>query len=98
MGVHVKVGDLRLTGVELFVSLPVGPVLRTCIQYSIAVCSLPEVASRVVSGRYMWLSISGTCVQFCDPSFNRSEEIRPKAVGGGIFGRFILISIHVDRM
>ena len=26
--------------------------------------------------------------QFCDPSLYRSQEIRPKAVGGGIFGCF----------
>ena len=37
----------------------------------------------------MWLTrISHKCEQFSDPRLNHSEEIRPKAVGGGIFGRF----------
>ena len=36
-------------GGELFGSLQVGPVLRTVMQYSITVCSLPEAPSDVVS-------------------------------------------------
>ena len=36
----------------------------------------------------MWLTILHKCVQFYDPRLNRSEEIWPKAVEGGIFGGF----------
>ena len=79
---------LRLMGAELFVSLPVGPVLRTYMQYSVAFWSLLEIASCVISSRCMWLTIHHKCLQFCEPRLNRSEEIPRKVVGGGIFGRF----------
>ena len=36
----------------------------------------------------MWVTIPHKCVQFCDPRFKIYEEIRPKDVGGCIFGRF----------
>ena len=68
MDAHVKFGDsVHLTGEELFVSLPVGPILRTHMQCSIAVCSQSEVASHVITGRSMCLTIPHKCVQFCDP-------------------------------
>ena len=73
---------LRLTGTELFVSLPVSPVLRTYMQYY----SLqPTESSQPRHMQQMWLTILQKCVQFCDPHLNRSEEIRPKAVGSDIF-------------
>ena len=59
------------------------------MQYSVSVCSLPEVDSRVISGRCIWLTIPHKCVQFRDPRFNSSEQIRPKVVVvGGIFGLY----------
>ena len=36
----------------------------------------------------MRLIVPGNCGKFCDPHLNHSEEIRPKAVRGGICGSF----------
>ena len=49
-----------------------------------AFCSRPETASDVV-----WPIVRDTPVKFRDPRLNHSREIRPKAVGGGIFNRFL---------
>ena len=38
----------------------------------------------------LWGLVSLICVKFRDPPLNCSGEIRPKAVGCGIFGRFFL--------
>ena len=38
----------------------------------------------------MRLIVPDTVLKFRDPGLKSSREIRPKAVGGGIFGRFSL--------
>ena len=49
-------------------------------------CSLHPKWSRL--WRHI-LQFCGTkCVKFCDPRLNCSGEVRPKAAGGSIFGRF----------
>ena len=40
-----------------------------------------------MSDRYVRLTVQEKCVKFCDPRLNRSGEIRPEAVGCGIFCR-----------
>ena len=68
--------------------MPAGPVLRTYKQYSIAVCVRPEVASGIMSGRLVGLTIPDKSEKFRDHCLNRYGEIRPNAVGGGFFSRF----------
>ena len=63
-------------------------VLCTCIQYSIALCRRPEVASRIISAVCMWPTINHKVEKCGDPRLSRSGEIRLKAVGCSIFGRF----------
>ena len=36
----------------------------------------------------LWGWLTPMSENFCDPHLNHSGEIRPKAIGGGIFGRF----------
>ena len=48
----------------------------------------PTGSSEVISGRLIGLTVPDKCVKFRDPRLNGSREIRPKAVGCGIFGRF----------
>ena len=40
-----------------------------------------------ISGRFVRLTVPNEPVKFRDPRLNRSGDIRPKAEGGGIFGR-----------
>ena len=75
---------------ELLDSLPAGPVLRTCMQYSIAFCSRLEAASDVKSDKFGQLIVSDQVVKFPDPCLNCSPEIRSTAVGGGIFDIFFV--------
>ena len=79
---------LPQTVTALCASMPAAPVLRTFLQYSFAFCSRPEVANDVMSGRFVRLVDPDQCVKFRDPRLHRSPEIRPEAVGGGIFGHF----------
>ena len=57
MDASVKYADSTFDGGQITVQLPVGPVLRTYMQYSVAVCSRPEVVSQVISGGCMRLTI-----------------------------------------
>ena len=51
-------------------------------------CSRRKAACDVLFGRLVGLTVADKCVTFRDPRSNRSGEIRLKAVGCGIFGRF----------
>ena len=73
---------------ELFNFLPTVPVSHTFVQYLVASCSRSEAASDVISGRFLGLTVPDECLKFCDLRLNGSGEIRPKAVGRGIFGHF----------
>ena len=64
------------------------PVLRTFVQYLVTFCSRPEAVSDFITGTFVGLAVPVKCVEFLDPRLNRSPEIRPEAIGGGIFGRF----------
>ena len=73
---------------EFFDSLPAANVLRTFVQCLIAACSRrPEAISEVISGRIVRSTVPDERVKRRDPGLNPSGEIRPKAVGCGIFGR-----------
>ena len=65
---------------ELFDSLPAGPVSRTFAQYLIAFCSRLEVASDVVSGRFVTPIVPDKCVKFGDSCLNFLENPKPLEV------------------
>ena len=69
--------------------MPAEPVLRACMQYLIAFCSQPETASDVISGIVVRSIVNDKHEKFCDLRLNRSRQIPPEAIGGGIFDRFI---------
>ena len=48
----------------------------------------PDVVDDVISSRFVRAIVPDKYVKFRDPCFKSSEEIQPKAVGCGIFGRF----------
>ena len=73
------------TVTELCASVPTTPVLRTFVRYLIAFCSRRDAASDDISGRFVRLAVPDKCVKFRDPRLKHSPEIRPEAVGGGIF-------------
>ena len=50
--------------------------------------SRPEAASDVVSGMFVGLIVLDKCMKFRGSSLNRSREMPPEAVGGGIFDSF----------
>ena len=54
------------------------------MQYLIAFYNRLEAVSNVISGRFVGLTAPDKCVKRRDPRLDRSEEIRPKAVGHGI--------------
>ena len=66
------------------------PILRTFLSYLIAVCSRPEGTGDAISDRFVRPLVLNKHVKFDDPNLNRSREIPPKAVGGGIFDLFPL--------
>ena len=84
---------LRQTVTELCTAMPATPVLRTFMQYSIAICSRPETVSDVISGIYI-RHVNGTDfvsnkhVEFREHRLNHSREIPLEPVGGGIFDCF----------
>ena len=55
-----------------------------------------EAAGDIISSRFVAPFVLNKHVQFHDPSLNRSREIRPEAVGGGIFD--CVFPITSDRM
>ena len=65
---------------------------RTFVQYSIAFCRRLEVASDVMSGRFVGLTVSGERMKSRDPRLNRSQEIPSGAVVGGIQQFFTITS------
>ena len=67
------------------------------VQYwlAIAFVSGPETASDVISGRFVRLTVPNKFVKFRDPRLNRSPEIRPEAVRGGILTAFV--NLHKCR-
>ena len=73
---------------------PLGPVLRTSVQYSVALCNRPEGASDVISGNFVRQIVFEKSAKFCDPCLNRSHKIPPEAVGRGIFGS---LSLHIPN-
>ena len=76
------------TVTELCASTPATPVLRTFVQYLIAFFSRPKTASDVICGKFIGAVVRDKRVKFRDPRLNRSREIPPKAVCGGILDRF----------
>ena len=71
---------------------PATPILRTFVQCLIAFCNLPEVASDVISGKFLRPVVLNKCVNFRDPGLECSREIPPEAGGGGIFDSFFAIT------
>ena len=63
------------------------PVLRTFVQYLIAFYSRLEADGDVIYESFVRLTVPDQYVKFRDPRLNRSLEIRPETVGGGIFDR-----------
>ena len=47
--------------------------------------SITGAASDVISGWFVTPIVPNKCVKFRDPCTNRSREIPPEAVGGGVF-------------
>ena len=47
------------------------------------------VSAPAAPGRFVTLAVPDKGVQFRDHRLNRSPEIRPEAVGGGIFDLFV---------
>ena len=64
MDVCAQLGDSRLTVAKLFNSYT---VLRTFVQYLIALCSRQEAASDVISGRFVRLIVPEEFVKFNYP-------------------------------
>ena len=73
---------------ELCESLLTAPIFTYfCIVFN-GILQLPKAASDVISGRFVRPVVLDKCVKFLDPSLNRSQEISPAAVRGGIFDSF----------
>ena len=70
--VSASFGDSRLNSGRLCLAIP---VLRTFEQYLNAFCSLPEVASDVISSRFVRPIVLDKYEKFHDPSLNHSREI-----------------------
>ena len=77
MDVRVKFSDDSTLNraADLFDSLLVGPVLRTDMQYSIAIGSRPEATGHVIFVPCMWLNVPDKYAQFHGPRLNRSGSI-----------------------
>ena len=58
------------------------------MQYLFPFCSRPEATSYVILRTFLGLTVADKFVKLRDARFNLSREIRPKAAGCGIFGRF----------
>ena len=65
-----------------------GPVLRTFVHYLKTRCNRPETTGDIISGTFVEPFVLDKCVELHDPSLNRSHEIPPEAVAGGIFDCF----------
>ena len=62
--------------------------MRTFVQYLITFCSRTEAARDVIYGKSVGPIVLDKLAKFRGPSLNRSPEIPPEAVGGGIFDSF----------
>ena len=58
------------------------------MQYLAAFCRRPAAASGVIYGRFVRKLVPDKYVKFRNLRFNRSREIPPEAIGGGIFDSF----------
>ena len=72
------VGDLA-SNRDRIMRLFAGPVLRTCVQYSIGFYSRPEAAIDVMSSNFVRLNVRDEAIKFRDLRLNG-----PQTVGGGI--------------
>ena len=66
------------------------------MQYLIEFCSRLEAASEVISNNCTKPIISNECVKFIDSRLNRSPEIPPNAIRGGIFDCFFRINFRPE--
>ena len=57
------------------------------MQYLIAFCTRPEIASDVIASRFVRPIVRDKRVKCCDPRLNRCRAIPTEAVGG--FNRFL---------
>ena len=90
MDARVKVGDSALNTCRFMLSSsPTAPVLRTFVQDWIALSSRPQPADDTISRQFVRLAIADQRVYFHVIRLNRSPEIRPEGVGGGIVDRFL---------
>ena len=91
MDIRVKFGNSALNRgrvIHLFADRSRVTHFYVSFKLLIAFCSRPEAANDVVSGTFMELTVPNKCVKFRHTCLNRSGEILPKAVAGGIFGQF----------
>ena len=56
--------------------------------YLIAFCGRPDIASDVVSCRFVRLIVQDKLIKFRNPGLNLSREIPPEAIRGGFFERW----------
>ena len=75
MDICAKFGDSRLNNGRIILLWPVGPVLRTFVQYLIAFCSRSEAPGDVISGMFVVPVVLDKCVKLHEPSLNRSRDI-----------------------
>ena len=68
--------------------MPVGPVLYTFMQYSIAFCSRPEAANGATSGIFVGPIVANKNAKFDGHRTSGSRKISPEGVGGGIIDVF----------
>ena len=87
MNIPASFGDSRLNNGRM-----AKPVLHTFVQYLTAFCSRPEAANDIISSRFGSPIAIDKCVKCRDPCLNRTQEIPPEAVGGGIFLFFAITS------
>ena len=87
--VHASVADNKFNSgriIRLF--CPAGPVLRTTVLCLITFCRRPKGANDVISFSFVRSNVLDKSVKLRGPILNRSREIPPEAVGGGIFDSF----------
>ena len=81
---------------ELFDSLLARSVLRTVVQYLITfwsqLQSVEAVSEAIISIMFVRPFVPDKRVKICYPCLNRSREIRPKAIGGGIYDSCFMIT------
>ena len=86
--VHASFGDYKLNNGRMIRLCPAGPVLRTFVQYLMTFCSPLEAASDAISD----MSVGPIVLDKDTTKVNRSGEIPPEAIGGGIFHTFFAVT------